>query len=141
MQIEKALINDRLRVSNVSWKFCIPTIVNFAVIHPWNLPFFKKVAYFLTVSIAFSIYKQNFTAQCKNECENFIVSYLCRSDHKFIIIWLLYDLHNCTFKVGTDVIHQSGTKVIALKHLESNGAFLNLISKQNCSFKQPDMRI
>ena len=25
-QIEKAQINDRLRVSNISWKFCIPTI-------------------------------------------------------------------------------------------------------------------
>ena len=34
MQIEKALINDRLRVSKVSWKFCIPTIYNFAVIYP-----------------------------------------------------------------------------------------------------------
>ena len=33
MQIEKALINDRLRVSKVSWKFCIPTIYNFAVIY------------------------------------------------------------------------------------------------------------
>ena len=33
------LINDRLRVSKVSWKFRIPTIFNFAVIHPWNLLF------------------------------------------------------------------------------------------------------
>ena len=39
MQIEKALINDRLRVSKVSWKFCIPTIYNFAVIYSWNLLF------------------------------------------------------------------------------------------------------
>ena len=29
MQIEKALINDRLCVSKVSCKFCIPTICNF----------------------------------------------------------------------------------------------------------------
>ena len=37
MQIEKALINDRLRVSKVFWKFCNPTIYNFAEIYPWNL--------------------------------------------------------------------------------------------------------
>ena len=29
MQIEKALMNDRLCVSKVSCKFCIPTICNF----------------------------------------------------------------------------------------------------------------
>ena len=34
MQIEKALINDRLRVSKVSWKLRILTIYSFAVIHP-----------------------------------------------------------------------------------------------------------
>ena len=33
MEIEKALINDRLRISKVSWKFHIPTISNFAVIY------------------------------------------------------------------------------------------------------------
>ena len=42
MQIEKALINDRLRVSKVSWKFRIPTIYNFAGIHPWSLLFLKR---------------------------------------------------------------------------------------------------
>ena len=63
MQIEKALINDRLIVSKVPWKFRIPTIFNFAVIHLWNLLFSLKVAYFLTVSIVFSVCKQNFTAQ------------------------------------------------------------------------------
>ena len=51
-QIEKALINDRLRVPEVSWKFRIPTIYHFAVIYPW----------ILIVSIVFSVYKQNFTA-------------------------------------------------------------------------------
>ena len=63
MQIEKALKNDRFRVSKVSGKFRSPTICNFAVIHPRSLLFFKKVVYFLTVSIVFSAYKQNFTAQ------------------------------------------------------------------------------
>ena len=55
MEIEKALINDRLRVSKVSWKFRILTIYNFAVIYPWNLLISYKVAYFLTVSIVFSV--------------------------------------------------------------------------------------
>ena len=63
MQMEKALINDCLSVSKVSWKFHISTIFNFAVIYPWNLLFSSKVAYFLAVSIVFSVYKQNFTAQ------------------------------------------------------------------------------
>ena len=35
---ERALINDRLSVSKLSWKFYIPTIYNFAVIYPWNFP-------------------------------------------------------------------------------------------------------
>ena len=56
MQIEKALINDRLRVLKVFQKFYIPTIYTFAVIYAWNLLFSLKVAYFLTVSIAFSVY-------------------------------------------------------------------------------------
>ena len=63
MQIEKALINDCLHVSKASWKFCIPTIYNFAAIYLWNLLFSEKVAYFLTVSIVFSVFKQNFTAR------------------------------------------------------------------------------
>ena len=38
-QIEKALINDRLRVLKVSWKSHIPTIHRLAVIYQWNLLF------------------------------------------------------------------------------------------------------
>ena len=63
MQIEKALINDRLHVLKVSWKCQIPTIYNFEVIYTRNWLFSLKVAYFLTVSIVFSVYKQNLTAQ------------------------------------------------------------------------------
>ena len=63
MQIEKALISGRLHISKVSWKFRIPIIYNFAIICPWILLFFKNVAYFLTSSIVFPVYKQNFTAQ------------------------------------------------------------------------------
>ena len=39
IQIEKALMNDPLRVSKVSWKFRIRTIYNFPVNYPWNLLF------------------------------------------------------------------------------------------------------
>ena len=56
MQIEKALISDGLRVSKA---FFITIIYNFAVIYPLTWPFSLKVAYFLTVSIAISVYKQN----------------------------------------------------------------------------------
>ena len=60
MQTEKALINNCLLVSKVFWKFGIPTIYNFTVIYLWNLLFSRKVAYFLTVSIVFSVCKQHF---------------------------------------------------------------------------------
>ena len=63
MEIEKALRNDHLLVTKVSWTFRIPTIYNFAAIHLWNLLSFKKVANFFTVSIIFYVYKQIFTAQ------------------------------------------------------------------------------
>ena len=39
MQIEKALTNDRLRISKVSCKFHIPTIYNLTVIYWRNLLF------------------------------------------------------------------------------------------------------
>ena len=38
-QIEKALINDRLRVSKISGKIRIPTLYAFAVIYLQNLIF------------------------------------------------------------------------------------------------------
>ena len=51
------MINDRLSIAKVSRKFSIPIVYNFAVIYQWNLLFFKKVAYFLKLSIVFSVYK------------------------------------------------------------------------------------
>ena len=63
MQMEKALINDCLLVWKVSWKFRILTLYIFNLIYPWNLIFSEKLAYFLTVSIVFSVYKQNFKSQ------------------------------------------------------------------------------
>ena len=63
MKTKKALVNDRLCVSKISWKFRISTICNSAVIYQWNLLFSEKLAYFLSVSIVFSADKQNFTTQ------------------------------------------------------------------------------
>ena len=63
MEIEKVLINDRLLVSKVSLQFRIPTVYNFAVIIREICNFLKNAAYFLTVFIVFSVYKQNFTAK------------------------------------------------------------------------------
>ena len=34
MQIEKELTNDQLRVSEVSWRYYIPTSYNFALVYP-----------------------------------------------------------------------------------------------------------
>ena len=56
-KLKKPMINDHLPISKVSWKFSISTIYNFAVIYLWNLLVFKKVAYVLTLSIVFSVYK------------------------------------------------------------------------------------
>ena len=63
MQVEKVLIDDRISVSKVSWKFRIPIIYNFPVIYPWDLLFSEKVVELLNVSIVFTLDKQNFTAQ------------------------------------------------------------------------------
>ena len=63
MQIEKALKNIAYVFRTYPEKNFIQTIYNFVVIYPWNFLFHLKVAYFLTVSIAFSICKQIFTAQ------------------------------------------------------------------------------
>ena len=60
MQIEKALINDRLHVSKVSWKFRIATIYNFAV--PVKFAIFLESPAFWQF-LFFSVCKQNFTVQ------------------------------------------------------------------------------
>ena len=92
MQIETAFINDRLRVSKVSWKFQrIPAIYNFEVTCPWNLLFSEKVAHFLTVSIVFSASKQNLEQQRMRKFLCYFVLF------EAIILLLLYNLRDCTF--------------------------------------------
>ena len=56
MQIEKALGNDPLLVSKVSWNFAFQLFVILQQYLPVMLLSWK-VAYFLTVSVVFSIYK------------------------------------------------------------------------------------
>ena len=60
MRIEKALINDHLRVFQ---KYPENFAFHLFQIYSWKLQFSKKVAYLLTVSIVFSVYKENFTSQ------------------------------------------------------------------------------
>ena len=59
MQIEKALMNDLLRASKVSWKSHIPTIYNL----PVKFAVFLKSSLRFIVPIIFYVYKENFTAQ------------------------------------------------------------------------------
>ena len=97
MQIEKALINDRLRVSGVSWKFCVPTIYNFAN--------FLKFAIFLKSSLPFKVLSFfmfiNKTLQLNNLKSRIAMNVkisvfvICV---EAIMYLLLCDLHDCSFK-------------------------------------------
>ena len=94
-QIEKALINDRLRLSKVSWKFRISSIYNFVVIYPWNL-LFSSICYILTVSIAFYVYKKTVRL---NELKT--RGAMIAKISVFVICveaMILYNLHDCTFR-------------------------------------------
>ena len=90
-KLKEALINDRLLALKVSWKFRIPTINNFAVTYPWNLPFSWKVAYFLTVSSVFSVYKQNFKKETPEQvfpcefCESFRTPFLQNTSERLLL--------------------------------------------------------
>ena len=98
MQIEKSLINDCLLVSEVSWKFCIPIIYNFAV-------FAREICYFLIKQPTFqqillpflfineALRLNKLKIQNKYECENFSFAICVEA----IIQFLLYNLRNCTF--------------------------------------------
>ena len=92
MQIEKALINDQICDSKVSWKFYIPTVYDFAVIYLW-------VANFLTVSIVLYFLFVNKTLWLNNlkiravMIVKILVFVICV---KMIIYLLLNNLHDCT---------------------------------------------
>ena len=62
-KLKKHRLMMALHASKVFWKFRIPTSSHFTVIYPRSLLFSYKVAYFLTVSIVFSVYKPNFMAK------------------------------------------------------------------------------
>ena len=100
MQFKKQLINDRLRVSDISSKFRILTTYYYAVIFSWNLKFSEKIAFFLTVTIVFFVFI-NINLQLDNlksrtaMYEKISVFVIC----VVVILYLiLYNLHDCTFK-------------------------------------------
>ena len=85
MKIEKALINNSVRVSEVLRKFCIPTIYNFA-------EFTRD--YFLTVSIVLSVYKQTLPLNnLKTRTAVIAKISVFVIGVEAIIYLLLYDLH------------------------------------------------
>ena len=98
MQIEKALINDRLCVSKASWKFRILTIYNFAIIYPWNL-LLKKSSLLFNSFYCFPVYKQNFTGLSNLKTRSAMntkisVFAICVEAITYL---LLYTLHDCIF--------------------------------------------
>ena len=103
IQIEKALANVCLRISKVSWKFCILTIYNFAVIYLLNFLFSSKEAYFLIVSIAFYVYKQRLSNSKTKAAINAKISIFifCVEAIKYL---LLHNLHDCTFKEAVQTV-------------------------------------
>ena len=74
----------------VPWKFLIPTIYSFAVNYPWNLIPFLKVASFLTVSIVFSVYKQNFFqfVFAQVSFNDIWINYACKRNFLQVTKWL-----------------------------------------------------
>ena len=63
MQIEKALINDHLRVLKVSWNFRILTVYNFCSNLHVKFAIFLEGSLLLNSFMVFSVYKHNFMAQ------------------------------------------------------------------------------
>ena len=105
MQITKALINDRLRILKVSWKFPIPTTDNFTVFYPWNLLFSQKVAYLLTVVIVFLFINKTLRLNSlKNRIAMNVKTLVFVICVKAVIYLLLYNSHDCTFN---DILHLS----------------------------------
>ena len=99
MRIEKALINDKLNVSKLSWKFRIPTIYNFSVIYPWNFLFSQNVAYFLTLLSFLFINKTlrlNNLKKTKTAMNAKVLMFVICVES--IIYLLLYNFHDCNFK-------------------------------------------
>ena len=112
MQIEKALINDHLRVSKVSLKSHILAIYNCAVIYQWSLLFSLKSSllfnnfYFLFLVISKTLWLnklKNGTAM-NAKLSVFVICI------EAIIYMLLYNFHDCTFKIS--IPHQKLNHVL-----------------------------
>ena len=124
MEIEKALINDRLCVSKVSWKFGIPTIYNSAVICLWNLAIFVKSSLLLTVCIVFSVFKLKTRTAMNVKISVFI------NCVEAILYLLLYNLHNCTFKDREILSHQWWDNCYDI--IDATIVLITLVNQINC---------
>ena len=78
LQIGKAPINDHLCVSEVSWKFYIPTIYDFGAIYPWESLFLTACN--IKTSIAMNA-----------KISIFVICV------EAILDLLLHNLHDCTY--------------------------------------------
>ena len=118
MQIEKAMINDPLRVSKLSWKSRIPTICNFAVIYPRNLSFS-----FLFINKTLRLNNLKTRTAMNAKISVFFFIYV-----KAIIYMLLCNLHDCTFKVTQcfhlKLVRNISCVFIATRYLVNNKFWL-----------------
>ena len=90
LKVIQVLIDDRLRVSNFSCKFCVPTIDNFAVIYlPMKFAIFLKSRLLFNSLYCLLCFKTRIAISVK-----FWVFAICV---EAIIYFLLYNLHDCTF--------------------------------------------
>ena len=100
MQIEKALKNDRLHVSKISWKFRIPTVYNFTSNLPVKIGNFSKGSllfnsfYFFFLFINKALRLNNLKTRTAMNVK-FSVFVICVEQ---IIYLLLHKMDACTFK-------------------------------------------
>ena len=100
MEIEKALINDHLRFSKVSWKLRIPAIYNFCS----NL--LLKFAFFLKSSVLFKYLLSFLFINKTLKFDNLKIWTSMNAKVSVFVICveatiylLLYNLHDCTFNI------------------------------------------
>ena len=90
MQIGKSLINDRLYLSKLSGKFCIPFLpMKFAIFLKNSLLF--NSLYFLLQFISKTLRLNNLKTETAMNAKI--------STFEVIIYLILYNLHDCTFNI------------------------------------------
>ena len=119
-KLKKALINDRLQVSKVFWKFRISTIYNLAVTYLWNLPLSWKVAYFLSKTLQLINLKTRTVINAKIS---------------EIIYLLIYNLYDCTFNVICTKVLWKLENIIYFRKIYSNLIMCSIKSLCNSELK------